>query len=183
MHGRLVVTGHDSAGRSVFVRDDKVEPVPMLGAGDLLLFWSLNEPAVYPNLGENPGSPKFFPPVGGVRFLTMTLTPRGAASARKSGGAAVGEVGTDLAEVMERDEPGMHTTDSTDFALVSSGQVALELDDGAEVVLSAGDAIVQNGTRHRWRLLGDEPAILTFVLVGARRARSAQLPSRSDDHS
>jgi hypothetical protein len=183
MHGRLVVTGYDSGGRSVCVRDDKVEAVPMLGAGNLLLFWSANEPAVYPNPGENPGAQKFFPPAGGVRFFTMTLTPRGGASTGESGRAASGEVGADLAEVMERDEPGMHTTNSTDFALVSSGQVALELDDGAEVVLSAGDAIVQNGTRHRWRLLGAEPATLTFVLVGARRARSAQLPSRSDDHS
>jgi hypothetical protein len=29
-------------------------------------------------------------------------------------------------------------------------------------------------------VVGDEPAILTFVLVGARRAGSAQLSSRSD---
>jgi quercetin dioxygenase-like cupin family protein len=182
MHGRLVVTGHNSASSSVFVRDDKVEPLPMLGAGNLLLFWSADEAAVYPNPGENAGAPKFFPPVGGVRFFTMILAPRGGASSHESGRATSGEVGADLTEIMERDQPGMHTTDSTDFALVSSGRVELELDDGVKVVLSAGDAIVQNGTRHRWRVAGDEPAILTFVLVGARRP-DLQLPSRSDNHS
>jgi hypothetical protein len=169
MHGRLVVTGHDSAGRSVFVRDDKVEPIQRPGVGYTFQFWSANEVAVYPNSGENPGAPEYYPPLGGVRFFTTTLALQDGRPASDS--AASGELGTGLAEVMERDEPGMHTTDSTDFALVSSGQVALELDDGAEVVLSAGDAVVQNGTRHRWRALGSEPATVTFVLVGARRAR------------
>ena len=44
----------------------------------------------------------------------------------------------------------MHTTDTIDFEYVLSGEIALELDDGAEVVLHPGDTVVQNGTRHRW---------------------------------
>jgi hypothetical protein len=172
MHGRLVVTGHDSAGHSVFVRDDKVQPIQRPGVGYTFLFWSANERAVYPNRGENPGAPEYFPPAEGVRFFTTTLTPQdGRPATIENDGGGSGELGADLAEVIERDEPGMHTTDSTDFGLISSGQVALELDDGAEVVLSAGDAIVQNGTRHRWRVVGNEPVTMTFVLVGARRAR------------
>jgi mannose-6-phosphate isomerase-like protein (cupin superfamily) len=169
MHGRLVVTGHDSDGRSVFVRDDKVEPIQRPGVGYTFQFWSANEVAVYPNSGENPGAAEYHPPLGGVRFFTTTLAPQDGRPASDS--AATGELGTGLAEVMERDEPGMHTTDSTDFVLVSSGRVALEVGDGAEVVLSAGDAVVQNGTRHRWRVVSDEPATLTFVVVGARRIR------------
>lgn len=169
MHGRLVVTGYDVAGRSVFVRDEKVQPIERPGVGYSFRFWSANEAAVHPSSGENPGAPEYYPPVGGVRFFTTTLTPQGGRPAND--GTPPGVLGADLAEAMERDEPGMHTTDSTDFALVSGGQVALELDDGAEVVLSAGDVVVQNGTRHRWRALGDEPATLTFVVVGARRAQ------------
>ena len=60
--------------------------------------------------------------------------------------------------VEDGDEPGMHRTDSTDFGVVLSGNVALELDDGVEVLLSPGDVVVQNGTRHRWRVVGNVPA-------------------------
>ena len=63
----------------------------------------------------------------------------------------------------------MHTTDSTDFGVLLSGNVVLELDDGAEVSLSPGDVVVQNGTRHRWRVVGDVPATLAAFLIGARR--------------
>jgi quercetin dioxygenase-like cupin family protein len=64
----------------------------------------------------------------------------------------------------------MHTTDTTDFEIVLSGQIALELDGGAEVVLGPGDVVVQNGTRHRWRNVGAVPATMAIVIVGATRA-------------
>ena len=166
MTARLVVTGHQD-GRSVFVRDDEVESVEMPGAGYLYPFWSANEAASLPGPGENPRAPEFFPPLGGVRFFTMVMTPGEAATVEQGGSD---HLGGDLAASMDADDPGMHATDSTDFALVTSGCVGLELDDKAEVVLSAGDACVQNGTRHRWRVIGDEPATITFVVIGARRS-------------
>ncbi len=43
----------------------------------------------------------------------------------------------------------------------------LELDDGAEKVLRPGDTVVQNGTRHRWRNRGTQPAIVTVFITGA----------------
>jgi hypothetical protein len=46
----------------------------------------------------------------------------------------------------------------------------LELDDGAEVTLHPGDTVVQNGTRHRWRNLGDTPARLALFICGASHA-------------
>ncbi len=169
MAGRLVLTGFNETGRSVFVSDAETKPVDMPGAGYLFPFWSANEPATYPDAGLNPGAPEFFPPLGGVRFFTMVLTPQdeGVATVKESHG---GELGSDLAAAMDEDDPGMHATDSTDFALVTKGQVGLELDDKAEVILSAGDAVVQNGTRHRWRLIGETEAVITFFLVGARRS-------------
>ena len=55
-----------------------------------------------------------------------------------------------LIDVLEPNHPGMHTTDTVDFDIVISGEVYLELDDGEEVLLKAGDCVVQNGTRHAW---------------------------------
>ena len=68
---------------------------------------------------------------------------------------------------METSDPGMHTTDTVDFEVVLAGTVVLELDDGAEVTLQPGDTVVQNGTRHRWRNPGSEPARLAVFICGA----------------
>lgn len=74
-----------------------------------------------------------------------------------------------MAEVMEPDHPGMHPTDTVDFDLVVSGEVWLELDDGQEVHLRAGDCVVQNGTRHAWHNRASERAVVFVALLGAAR--------------
>ena len=53
------------------------------------------------------------------------------------------------------------------------------LDDGAETHLCAGDAVVQNGTRHAWRNHGKEVARLAFFIVGAHHARFPGMKSPS----
>ncbi len=71
--------------------------------------------------------------------------------------------------VEDGDKPGMHRTDSTDFGVILSGNVVLELDDGVEVLLSPGDVVVQNGTRHRWRVAGGASATVAAFIIGAHR--------------
>lgn len=79
-----------------------------------------------------------------------------------------------LAELFERDAPGMHTTPTVDYAVILNGRLTLDL--GRETTtLEAGDVVVQNGTRHAWRNAGDEPASVFFVLIGAVSA------NREDD--
>ena len=63
----------------------------------------------------------------------------------------------------------MHTTDTVDFAVILSGEVYLELDDGAEVLLKAGDCVVQNGTRHAWHNRSTANCVVAFSMIGARR--------------
>jgi quercetin dioxygenase-like cupin family protein len=77
----------------------------------------------------------------------------------------------------------MHTTDSVDYVVVLDGQVWLELDDGKLTHLRAGDTVVQNGTRHAWRNLADEPVTLAVVQVGANRPgkRAAQEETQSEN--
>ena len=111
--------------------------------------------------------------MGGYRFGLFTLPPAaGQAAAGIDVGAALAEMEEKLpglASYTEPDNPGMHTTDTIDFEVVLSGQVVLELDDGAETVLRPGDTLVQNGTRHRWSNRGSEPAVLAVFITGAHR--------------
>ena len=161
MQVREVVTGHDAEGRAVIARDEKIDGMPIPGLGELVFLWSANEPATYPNSGDNPAAPALFPPVGGIRFVIASYSPGFEAVAAPEAAPGI--------HVEEGDELGMHTTDSTDFGILLSGNVVLELDDGAEVSLSPGDVVVQNGTRHRWRVVGDVPATLAAFIIGALR--------------
>jgi len=61
----------------------------------------------------------------------------------------------------------MHATDTIDFEVVLEGTVVLELDDGSERTLHAGDTVVQNGTRHRWKNPGNTPARMALFICGA----------------
>jgi quercetin dioxygenase-like cupin family protein len=74
-----------------------------------------------------------------------------------------------MLEVLEPDSPGMHTSDTIDFVHIVSGEIWLELDDGAQRQLRAGDCVIQNGTRHAWRNASTEPCVMAVALIGARR--------------
>jgi len=164
MKVRTVVTGHDAKGRAVFVRDEQVDGMPIPGLGELAFLWNANEPATYPNAGNNPAAPGIFPPVGGIRFIIGTYLP----------GDFIAPEPTPEMHLEDGDElgganAGFHRTDTTDFGVVLSGNLALQLDDGAEVSLAPGDVLIENGTRHRWRVVGKVSATMASFIIGAQR--------------
>jgi mannose-6-phosphate isomerase-like protein (cupin superfamily) len=73
-----------------------------------------------------------------------------------------------LADHFEKEDPGMHKTNTVDYSVVSDGEIWLELDDAETVHLKRGDVVVQNGTRHAWRNKGTKPVTMLFFLNGAR---------------
>jgi mannose-6-phosphate isomerase-like protein (cupin superfamily) len=173
-----VVTGHDAAGKAVFASDEMVEPVlTALSAGSAFhQIWNGDVPPTFPDDGARPTPTTYFPPVGGFRFGFFTLP---AADDPGPGpdvdiAAAIADLGAALPGLLEHnepDEPGMHTTATIDFEVVLSGEVVLELDDGATVHLHPGDTVVQNGTRHRWSNPGPVPATLAVFLCGAHHTK------------
>jgi quercetin dioxygenase-like cupin family protein len=66
----------------------------------------------------------------------------------------------------------MHRTRSMDYAVVLSGSIVLELDEGVEVTLHAGDVLVQRGTNHNWVNRGTESCTIAFVLIDALEGSS-----------
>jgi hypothetical protein len=74
-----------------------------------------------------------------------------------------------LADHFEKEDPGMHRTNTVDYAVVYEGEIWLELDDAKTVHLKRGDVVVQNGTRHAWRNKGAKPATMLFFLNGAKQ--------------
>jgi len=173
---RCVVTGQTADGTSVVVADDQVEPisVSLLPGTEFHRLWGADTPPTLPTDGTATAQHGYFPPPGGYRFGFFTLGPDSVAMPEDLDvEAALVELGTKLpglAEVMEPDHPGMHTTDTVDLDLVVSGEVWLELDHGEEVHLRAGDCVVQNGTRHAWHNRTSEPAVIFVTLLGAPRS-------------
>jgi mannose-6-phosphate isomerase-like protein (cupin superfamily) len=176
MANRRVVTGTDQNGKAVVTSNEEIEPVtvslmPGLAFG---LAWGADDTVTLPTDGTGADAPAYFPPERGFRFAFVTIPPE-----RDAPAALPDDLGPAMADVEEKlpgllghiepDQPGMHTTDTIDFDVVLSGEIWLELDDGAEVKLETGDCVVQNGTRHAWHNRSSEPCVLAVALVGARR--------------
>jgi len=123
---------------------------------------------------DRTGEAGFAPAAGGTRVMMVSFPPDAvmmrADFDAAAFGAEAGRLVPGLAETFEPDHPGMHTTDSIDYDIVLEGEITLELDDGVQVLLRKHEVAVQHGNRHAWRNLGDKPATMLFVLVGAKRA-------------
>jgi mannose-6-phosphate isomerase-like protein (cupin superfamily) len=160
----------------VFVSDEVIDAttLTLLPGWGFQEVWGSDAVVDLPTDGTRPDAPRYFPPTTGFRFITFTIGPSGESLLEnidvEAALAEFDEKLPGLADVQEPDDPGMHTTDTVDFDYVVSGEVYLELDDGAEVLLKPGDCVVQNGTRHRWNNRSDQPCTVVVAIVGARRA-------------
>ena len=175
---RRVVTGHDDNGKAVFVSDGPparvVDPTGM--NVEYVEVWATEDvPTVPidPSIDPPAQVSSLLPGPNGSRFRFVLFPPE---DQLFEPGADIGramrefaEQATGFGEVLEADNPGMHTTDTVDYGIVISGELDLELDDGAEVHMKAGDVVVQNGTRHAWRNRSGQPAVMAFIMFGATR--------------
>lgn len=163
---RRVATGHSADGKAVFASDEQLEPI---ATTMLHRIWTADDALTFPDEGTMPETTAYWPPVGGFRYLLMTVAPGDRPARTNTDVEELNRLMPGLTDAMEPDEPGMHTSDTVDLEIVLSGEITLELDDGAMKIMGPGDAIIQNGTRHRWHNLGDEPARVAVVLIGAYR--------------
>jgi hypothetical protein len=62
--------------------------------------------------------------------------------------------------------PGVHTTETIDYAIILSGEIHAILDEG-EVLMKAGDVLIQRATRHGWGNRSGKPCRIAFVLIDA----------------
>ena len=167
MRIRRVATGHDERGRAVFASDDVVEPLTIaaMPGAEFHRLWGGDVTPTFPDDGSPPEQPMFFPPVGGYRFAFFSVPPAGIEPPGDldpaDAAAAVDAVLPGMTSHMEADEPGMHTTDTIDFEVVISGEVVLELDDGAEKTL--------RGWRHRRAERDPTPLVEPGVRAGGAR--------------
>lgn len=170
-----VVTGQTQSGKSVVIRNEPIHPVrlALLPGYEFHRIWGSDSVPQLPSDGTPPPQPRYFPPKNGFRFAFFTIPPDTQTKLDQINlASAIEEIQQKLPgmmDVLEPDHPGVHTTDTVDFDVILSGEVHLELDDGAEILLKAGDCVIQNGTRHAWRNRSSEKCVIAVALVGAER--------------
>ncbi|MGA7403996.1 MAG: cupin domain-containing protein [Pseudolabrys sp.] len=140
---RRVVTGHSAEGRARIEIDENVKNVISNRPGaSSSVIWATKGFPVNNDGFEDPTSGSFKTTVeGGTVFRVVRYQPGVAAR--------------------------NHRTDSIDYAVVISGAIEMELDDGVVVKLKAGDVLVQRGTVHNWVNRGTEDCVVAFVLISA----------------
>src|SRR5512147_2032585 len=63
-------------------------------------------------------------------------------------------------------DPTMHRTDTLNYFVLTEGEL-WALSEGKDVLLKAGDVLVQKGCMHGWRNDSDKRAVLAAILVDA----------------
>ena len=171
---RRIVTGNAN-GKSVVQSDESLpayEFTTVPGYEHTLLWLTPQTP----DLGQEQRFDRYpdsvVPGPGGTSLHFVTFPP-GSVYADPSfdGQAAQKEASVrlpGLADHFEKEDPGMHKTNTVDYAVVYEGEMWMELDDGETLHLNRGDVVVQNGTRHAWRNKGAKPVTMLFFLNGAR---------------
>lgn len=170
---RRVVTGHNAAGKSVFILEGRSPHTYSRGPGNAVIteLWETRaSPA--DNRGNDDATDHPYrlpPPENGSVFRVIEYPPdaqRLAALERER--KAHGD-GSGRSAALDRGNPrhpGFHRTNSVDYVIVLSGEIYALMDEG-EVLLKPGDVLIQRGTNHAWSNRSDEPARLAFVLIDA----------------
>ncbi len=169
-----VVTGHDSAGKSIVSSNGPLPNVLELSTIPGTVFhevWNTaGSPAPVDN-GPDPtlGALVLPPPKRGTRIRFVDIPPdtddyltNGAERMQ----AAFSEIGDAAASTVKADSPHplMHRTESIDYGVVVHGELTLVLDT-SEVQLRPGSVVVQRGTNHAWANRSKQPCRMLFVLI------------------
>jgi hypothetical protein len=166
---RRVVTGKDINGRSTFVADEQLDEMSPAASWGLEI-WGSDGMVQLPADGPCPEYETYFPPAGGFRIKIGSIPPEPSLEERKEAARRYPTAAPYAA--WDNDGSGMHTSETIDIGMVLDGEVFLELDDGAETLLRAGDVIVQNGTHHAWHNRTDRPCRMLFAMIGAQAANA-----------
>ncbi len=178
-HIRRVITGHDDTGKAVILEDG---PAPVVRTDAkrpgyaMTQLWMTDAAPAYVGNNADPTSRPITlqPPENGtvvriIEFPPASLELRDvdaqtAAEAFAMFGQKKALTGSGSAPSRH---PFMHRTQTVDYAVVLSGEIVMLLDD-SEVLLKAGEVLIQRGTHHAWTNRSEQPCRMLFVLVDGK---------------
>ena len=168
---RRVLTGHNADNKSYIMEDgpapNHVEMGSMAGLLVTDIWETTTMPADNSGSADNAARPiRLEPPPNGTICRVVEFPPDSTWKNNASGLEGFDSIGAGHAVSSDSDDPMMHVTTTTDYAIVLEGEVWAVMDEG-ETCLKAGDILVQRGTMHSWSVRTDQTARVAFVLVDA----------------
>jgi hypothetical protein len=174
---RRIVTGHDAQGRSCIIEDGPspaVRLVPERPGYRVTNLWrTVGSPAdigATDSILEHQG---VAPPPGGTVIRIIDIPPEATdpAERKRLAAATFGQLFADADHRLEdKRHPGMHITESVDYAILLEGELTAILDND-ETVMRTGDVLIQRGTNHAWANRSGKMARIAFILVAGKRSR------------
>ena len=175
---RRVVCGHDDQGRAIVVSDGPAPFVhinPRNNIDTSTDVWRTGEaPATIATNPDEPtlGPRRQLPTANGTVVRINRFAPESEATRNMSveeARGALAALGNEGASTFGRGgrHPLMHRTETIDYAIVLSGEITMLLDD-EEVLLKAGDVLIQCGTNHAWSNRSKEMAEVAFILIDGK---------------
>jgi mannose-6-phosphate isomerase-like protein (cupin superfamily) len=167
---RRVVTGHRADGRSTVLIDAPAPNVKQRAAGNgSTLVWVTDEsPADVSAPGDRAAREIGVPPPRRGSIFRVAEFPPGIGGEVRDNETVLRDfgIGADVKRGHAPRHPAIHRTRSLDYIVVLEGEITLLLDDG-DVVLGAGDVVVQQGTNHAWINRGAATCRLAMVFIDA----------------
>jgi len=170
---RRVVTGKDENGKAVVMIDGMASVHERKETGVAMsMVWVTDAMPAEVSFEADAAARKVGvpPPSNGTIFRVVEFAPdKDVAADAETRLNMLRQMGLS-AEGSQKDHPrhpGMHKTNTIDYAAVLSGEIDMLLDD-SEVHLKAGDVVVQQATNHAWANRGDVPCQIAFILVDAK---------------
>jgi naringenin degradation protein FdeH len=165
---RRVVTGHNAQGRAVFISDGPAPAVYDRGTGATAVteLWETSATPASNAGNDDPtmGRPQRLPPPkNGSKFRVVEYPPDSQRVAALHGASHDNKSEGYVRDLANKRHPGFH---KIDYAIVLSGEIYALMDEG-ELLLKAGDVLIQRGTNHAWSNRTEEPCCIAFVLIDA----------------
>ena len=171
---RRVITQNDAKGKSFIVEDaliTNVKVVPERPGYQVSNIWRVTEsPASIsaPNtIDEHVG---VLPTKNGnvLRVIDYPPEPKDPIELKRQQDATFGALYPDAGhDLKPHDHPGMHITETVDYAIVLAGEMTAILEN-EETVLKTGDILIQRGTNHAWANRSVQAARILFVLIDGK---------------
>jgi hypothetical protein len=172
---RRIVTGVNASGKSVIIEDGPPPAVRKTvgrpGYQSRKIWATYSSPALIDEPDRSTEFLGLMPPVQGtsityVDFPPESRDPESKARAAKEVLSRPAEPG--LRWRPDGVHPGLHQTDTIDYAIVVSGEIYAVMEDG-ETLMKEGDVLIQRGTFHSWDNRSDRTCRLIFVMLGGKR--------------
>ena len=168
---RRLVTGHRADGRSTVLSDGAAPNVKQRQAGNAsTLLWVSDEcPADVSASADRAAREIGVPPPPRGSIFRIAEFPPGVGGEVRDHEALLRDfgIGAEVARGHAPRHPAIHRTRSLDYVIVLEGEITLLLDD-SEVLLKAGDVVVQQATNHAWINRGAATCRLAMVFIVAR---------------